>query len=102
MALVFRWYLGQASRWATLGDASRKIDCQVWCGPAMGAFNAWVKGSFLENPKNRRVVTIALNILYGTAVIVRLNLLRYQGVSLPPEWVPLKPLELEKIMEIVK
>lgn len=102
MALVFRWYLGQASRWATLGDASRKIDCQVWCGPAMGAFNAWVKGSFLEDPKNRRVVTIALNILYGTAVIVRLNSLRYQGVSLPPEWVVLKPLRLEKIMDIVK
>ena len=38
MALVFRWYLGQSSRWANQGEPSRKIDYQVWCGPAMGSF----------------------------------------------------------------
>ena len=25
----------------------RQIDYQIWCGPAMGAFNQWVKGTFL-------------------------------------------------------
>src|SRR5262249_44296125 len=35
MALVFRWYLGQASRWANRGEPTRQIDYQVWCGPAM-------------------------------------------------------------------
>ena len=55
MALVFRWYLGLSSRWANVGEASRVVDYQVWCGPAMGAFNEWVKGSFLEEPGNRRV-----------------------------------------------
>jgi PfaD family protein len=50
MALVFRWYLGQSSRWPIKGDLSRKIDYQIWCGPSMGAFNEWTKGSFLEEP----------------------------------------------------
>src|SRR5262249_22625803 len=39
MALVFRWYLGMSSRWAIAGEKGRRADYQVWCGPAMGAFN---------------------------------------------------------------
>jgi trans-AT polyketide synthase, acyltransferase and oxidoreductase domains len=53
MALVFRWYLGQSSRWANAGEPTRKLDYQVWRGPSMGAFNEWVKGSCLEPPPNR-------------------------------------------------
>ncbi len=83
MALVFRAYLGQASKWAIQGDASRKIDFQIWCGPAMGAFNEWVKGSFLEPAESRRVVPVAKNILFGAAVLARANALRVQGVPLP-------------------
>jgi PfaD family protein len=90
MALVFRWYLGLSSRWANAGEPTRKLDYQVWCGPAMGAFNEWTRGSFLEAPKNRRVVTVALNILYGAAVLTRLHSLRSQGVALD---VPLAPVE---------
>jgi PfaD family protein len=71
MALVFRWYLGQSSHWANAGEPSRSVDYQIWCGPAMAAFNEWVKGSFLESPENRQVVTVALNILYGAAVLGR-------------------------------
>jgi trans-AT polyketide synthase/acyltransferase/oxidoreductase domain-containing protein len=48
MALVFRSYLGLSSRWANAGDPSRVMDYQVWCGPAMGAFNEWVKGTHWE------------------------------------------------------
>jgi len=101
MALVFRWYLGQSSRWANAGEPTRKLDYQVWCGPAMGAFNEWVKGSFLEQPRNRRVVTVALNILYGAAVLLRLHLLRCQGLSLPPAWSRLAPLGPEQLEEVV-
>jgi PfaD family protein len=93
MALVFRWYLGHASRWANAGEPSRKVDYQVWCGPAMGAFNEWVKGSFLELPRNRRVVAVARNILYGSALLTRLHMLRCQGVPIPPSWSRLPPLE---------
>jgi PfaD family protein len=93
MALVFRWYLGQSSRWANAGEPTRQLDYQVWCGPAMGAFNEWVRGSFLEQPRNRRVVTVALNLLHGAAVLTRLHLLRCQGVAVPAEWSRLAPRE---------
>ena len=83
MALMFRWYLGLSSRWANAGDTARKVDYQIWCGPAMGAFNEWTRGGFLEHPGQRRVVSVALNILYGAAVVCRANLLRSQGVNLP-------------------
>jgi PfaD family protein len=101
MALVFRWYLGQSSRWAISGDPSRKIDYQVWCGPSMGAFNEWVKDSFLEDPHQREVVTVALNILYGAGVVSRINLLRAQGVHLPPESMTLTPLSRDEILQRV-
>jgi len=94
MALVFRWYLGQSSRWANVGEPTRKLDYQVWCGPAMGAFNEWTKGSFLEQARNRRVVTVARNLLYGAAVLMRLNVLRCQGVPLDPEWSHLAPTDV--------
>jgi trans-AT polyketide synthase/acyltransferase/oxidoreductase domain-containing protein len=97
MALIFRWYLGMSSRWANAGEASRKIDYQIWCGPAMGAFNEWVKGSFLERPENRRVVTVALNILYGAAVLLRASSLRCQGVGIAPAVLRLVPLELPEL-----
>ncbi len=82
MALIFRWYLGLSSRWANTGEPTRQVDYQVWCGPAMGAFNEWTKGSFLEEPANRRVADVAMNILYGAGVATRINTLRSQGVRL--------------------
>jgi PfaD family protein len=97
LALVFRWYLGQSSRWANAGEPTRKIDYQIWCGPAMGAFNEWVKGSFLEEAKNRRVVTVAMNILYGAAVILRATGLRCQGVRMPAEGAMLVPLDVAEL-----
>src|SRR5436305_13138096 len=98
MALVFRWYLGMSSQWANTGDLSRTVDYQIWCGPAMAAFNDWVRGSFLEQPENRRVATIALNILYNTAVLTRARILNAQGVSLAagvPRLIPLGLSEIE-------
>lgn len=95
MALCFRWYLGLSSRWAIAGDPSRRLDYQIWCGPAMGAFNDWVRGSFLEAPANRRAVQIARNLLEGAAVITRAQQLRTYGVPVPDggfRYVP-RPLE---------
>jgi trans-AT polyketide synthase/acyltransferase/oxidoreductase domain-containing protein len=101
MALVFRSYLGQSSNWANSGDLSRKIDYQIWCGPAMGAFNQWVKGSFLERPDERRIVTVAMNLLYGAAVVTRANWLKHQGAVLPEGTDHFSPLPLEKIREFL-
>ena len=80
MALVFRWYLFMGAQWARSGEVSRRADYQIWCGPAMGAFNEWVKGSFLEPVENRTVVQIALNLLEGAAHVTRANQLRLAGV----------------------
>jgi PfaD family protein len=91
MALVFRWYLGLSSRWANQGDPMRQVDYQIWCGPAMGAFNEWARGSALEDPANRRVVDVAENLLHGAAIVTRLNQLRCQGVQLPSEFARVEP-----------
>ncbi|AEW99511.1 PfaD family polyunsaturated fatty acid/polyketide biosynthesis protein [Streptantibioticus cattleyicolor] len=83
MALVFRWYLGLSSRWATRGDPARQADFQIWCGPAMGAFNAWVAGTAWSAPENRRVAEVAGALLRGAAYHSRLAQLRFAGVRLP-------------------
>jgi trans-AT polyketide synthase/acyltransferase/oxidoreductase domain-containing protein len=83
MALVFRWYLGLSNRWAIAGDVGRRVDYQIWCGPAMGAFNAWVAGSFLEPLENRTVSEIGLNLLYGAAALTRAQQLRAAGFNAP-------------------
>jgi trans-AT polyketide synthase, acyltransferase and oxidoreductase domains len=97
MALVFRSYLGLSSIWAKTGDPSRKMDYQIWCGPSMGAFNAWTKGSFLENASQRCAATIGINLLYGAAGIIRCGWLRNQGVAIPPQAAVFRPLTFEEI-----
>lgn len=99
MALVFRWYLGQAAHWAKDGNAARKMDYQVWCGPAMGAFNEWSSGSFLEAPAQRKISTVALNILFGAAILSRASILRFQNVQLPAAALAAEPLEDHQIKE---
>jgi trans-AT polyketide synthase/acyltransferase/oxidoreductase domain-containing protein len=99
MAWIFRWYLGQASRWANNGTANRQIDFQVWCGPAMGAFNEWVQGSFLHAVAARSIEVVARNLLYGAAVLERANAMARQGISVPPEWIGAVPRPLNEIQE---
>ena len=100
MALVFRSYLGRASRWATDGDASRALDYQIWCGPAMGAFNEWTRGTFLADPAARRVVLIAKNIMHSAAVITRIQSLRNQGVEVPAELRNRAPMTARQLAEV--
>jgi PfaD family protein len=75
MALVFRWYLGLSSRWSNIGEPGRELDYQIWCGPAMGAFNDWVRGTYLEAPENRKVVDVTRHILTGAAYLSRVRML---------------------------
>ena len=97
MSLVFRSYLGLSSRWAISGDPARRMDYQIWCGPAMGAFNQWVKGTFLEGPAHRRVADIALNLLVGASVSTRAGWLRSQGITLPTGCGTFRPIEREAL-----
>ncbi|HET8796904.1 MAG TPA: PfaD family polyunsaturated fatty acid/polyketide biosynthesis protein [Thermoanaerobaculia bacterium] len=70
MALVFRWYFAMSSRAAISGDETRLIDFQVHTGPALGAFNQWVKGTELESWRNRRVAGIAERLMQETAALL--------------------------------
>ncbi|MDZ8079617.1 MAG: PfaD family polyunsaturated fatty acid/polyketide biosynthesis protein [Nostoc sp. DcaGUA01] len=81
MALIFRWYLGLSSRWSNSGEKGREVDYQIWCGPAMGSFNDWVRGSYLSDPNNRRVVDVADQIMTGAAFLYRIQSLKIQGLQ---------------------
>lgn len=101
MALVFRSYLGQSSNWANSGEPSRQMDYQIWCGPSIGAFNAWTKGTFLENAGSRKTDEVAMNLLLGAAALTRSRQLMQQSIRLPItacQYVP-KPLEeIERLL----
>ena len=100
MALVFRWYLGLASRWANSGVNDRQADFQIWAGPAMGAFNAWAKGSHLEVPENRHAGEVNQQILAGAAVISRWRMLTLQGAPIPlPRVAPFDTQTLGRLIE---
>ena len=70
------------------------MDFQIWCGPAMAAFNAWAAGSFLESPDDRGVVPIALNLLEGAAVVTRAHQLRTYGAAMPASAFTFRPRRL--------
>jgi PfaD family protein len=101
MALIFRSYMGQATHWAIDGDPQRRIDYQIWCGPALPAFNAWTKGTFLEQPQQRRVVDVNLNLLVGAAVWLRATMLgrarAWYEQAHPDNALVLQPLTREQI-----
>jgi trans-AT polyketide synthase/acyltransferase/oxidoreductase domain-containing protein len=86
MALIFRWYLGLATHWGIQGIQERAMDYQVWCGPAMGSFNDWTRGTSLEDPANRDVVRVAEEVMKGAAYLYRLVDLRMQGFNHPGSW----------------
>ena len=99
MALIFRWYLGLSSNWANAGTPDRVLDYQIWCGPSMGAFNDWVKGTYLEHYENRKVADVAIQIMEGAAYLYRIQSLKMQGVDFPQE---LEKVEVVDLVESVE
>ncbi|UKP00688.1 PfaD family polyunsaturated fatty acid/polyketide biosynthesis protein [Nostoc sp. UHCC 0870] len=95
MALIFRWYLGLSSRWSNSGEPGREMDYQIWCGPAMGSFNDWVRGSYLEIPINRKVVDVAHHIMTGAAFLYRIQSLKFQGLQMPDNYSQYFPSEMK-------
>ncbi|MGQ4647806.1 PfaD family polyunsaturated fatty acid/polyketide biosynthesis protein [Lyngbya aestuarii] len=83
MASIFRWYLGLSSRWSHSGEKGREMDYQIWCGPAMGGFNDWVRDSYLAQPQNRKVFDLAFHIMTGAAFLYRMQNLKIQGLQMP-------------------
>jgi len=67
MALIFRWYFINTTRLALKGVEEQRVDYQIQCGPALGAFNQWVSGTQFKNWHNRHVDAIAELLMKATA-----------------------------------
>lgn len=67
MAAIFKWYFVHTTRAAILGNPEGRVDYQIHCGPAMGAFNEWVRGTELQDWQNRYVGKIGLHLMQEVA-----------------------------------
>jgi trans-AT polyketide synthase, acyltransferase and oxidoreductase domains len=81
MAAVFKWYFVHTTRLAMRGIEDQKVDYQIHCGPALGAFNQWVKGTELDSWRNRRVADIAHRLMTATAAVLEE---RYRALTRGP------------------
>uniref|UniRef100_A0A7D6GG63 [acyl-carrier-protein] S-malonyltransferase n=1 Tax=Micromonospora carbonacea TaxID=47853 RepID=A0A7D6GG63_9ACTN len=70
MLLVFKWYFAYSNQLALDGDEENTVDFQVHCGPALGAFNQWVKGTPLQDWRARHVDDIGHRLMAGTAELL--------------------------------
>lgn len=71
MAMIFKWYLAQGMTSALRGDSSRKVDFKIYCGPALGSFNEWVKGTALEAWSQRHVDQMAEHLMDEAATFLQ-------------------------------
>jgi trans-AT polyketide synthase/acyltransferase/oxidoreductase domain-containing protein len=78
MARVFRWYFAYSTQLAFSGSTEDLVNYQVHTGPALGAFNQWVKGTALEPWTRRHVDEIAVALMDATAQHLRSMLYSYQ------------------------
>ncbi|WP_054739581.1 ACP S-malonyltransferase [Cellulosilyticum ruminicola] len=67
MSIIFRQYFALTNKYAVEGKKENKVDFQIHCGPALGAFNQMVKGTNLEDWKNRYVDKIAVMLMEEAA-----------------------------------
>jgi trans-AT polyketide synthase/acyltransferase/oxidoreductase domain-containing protein len=79
MALIFKWYFVHTTRLALQGMPGETGDYQIHCGPALGAFNQWVKGSELQSWRNRYVADLGERIMQGAAAVLSERLVSMTG-----------------------
>jgi len=63
---VFRHYLAEGRRFALVGEAARRADFQLSASPALGAFNARVRGTALADWRNRHADALATDLVRET------------------------------------
>lgn len=71
MSKILQWYYGYANRITLQGQDLNKIDFQVFCGPAMGACNQWLKGTNYFDWKQRKVADLARLMIADCDVILK-------------------------------
>ncbi|RJF41184.1 PfaD family polyunsaturated fatty acid/polyketide biosynthesis protein [Actinomyces sp. 2119] len=89
LALVFRRYFSLSSRWAQEGKESQRVNFQIQCGPALGAWNRCVRGTALEPWRSRHVDQVADVLMGGAADLLSATVGRYASRTSPlPATVP--------------
>lgn len=81
MALIFKWYFAHSGRLAREGREEQKVDYQIYCGPALGAFNRWVKGTSFETWRSRNVADIAELLMKETAELLNNKIYSFAVLS---------------------
>lgn len=71
MALIFRWYFDNSMKLALKGCSEKRLDYQIYCGPALGAFNDWVRNSDIENWRKRHVDAIGKMLMKETVELLQ-------------------------------
>ncbi|MCX2725795.1 ACP S-malonyltransferase [Roseibium salinum] len=74
MALVFKRYFKDTTNWALAGDMNYKVDFQIHCGPAQGAFNQSALGREFPSWRQRHADEIGLALLEQTADLLNRRL----------------------------
>jgi len=67
MAHVFKWYFAHSTQVAMAGVAAEKVNFQIHCGPALGAFNRAVAGTELAGWRDRHVDEVAEHLMRTAA-----------------------------------
>jgi trans-AT polyketide synthase/acyltransferase/oxidoreductase domain-containing protein len=80
MARVFRWYFAYSARLAFSGSEEDLVNYQVHTGPALGAFNQWVKDTPLEPWTKRHVDEIAIALMNAAAQHLRSGYEQFLGL----------------------
>ena len=83
MAAVFKWYFHYSNQIALKGDTANRVDYQIHCGPAMGAFNQWVKDGPMSDWRHRSVSQINEQLMLSAASLMEENLKRYNKYLTP-------------------
>jgi trans-AT polyketide synthase/acyltransferase/oxidoreductase domain-containing protein len=79
MSMVFRMYFRDSTRWALAGDLDHKVDFQIQCGPALGAFNQWVADTPLADWRERHVDALADRMMDESAALLGRRLIAMQA-----------------------
>lgn len=84
LATVFRWYLRDSARRARDGAVDDRGNFRVHSGPALGAFNAAVRGTPPADWRARRVADVAALIMTDAAATLARALDRTRGWGIEP------------------
>jgi len=81
MAAIFKWYFGKSTQSALSGVEDEKLNYQIHCGPALGAFNQWVKGTKFEHWGQRNVASIGMMLMEEAAVLLTHRVRQIEGCA---------------------